>query len=191
MQLAIYNQLKARISTLQSLKYVALWNNQFEREDVNVAFNYPCCFIEFADSQYVDNLGGQQIGNLTVNLHLGFESYKTEDTSILQLKQDLNTLVHMWSTPNNTKFLRRMEVQSVDHTNVQEFIISYGVSGFDYSAMNGPTTEAIIDTLITNNSPQIDNDVIRSGSIPEAVALASELGYILTTETGYTLIIQQ
>ena len=40
MQLAIYNQLKARISTLQSLKYVALWNNQFEREDINIPFNY-------------------------------------------------------------------------------------------------------------------------------------------------------
>jgi hypothetical protein len=136
-------------------------------------------------------LGGQQIGNLTVNLHLGFESYKTEDTAILQLKQDLNTLVHMWSTPNNTKFLRRMEVQSVDHTNVQEFIISYGVSGFDYSAMNGPTTEALIDTLITNNSPQIDNSVIRSGAIPDSVILSSELGYELLSESGYKLVIQQ
>jgi hypothetical protein len=46
MQLAIYNQLKARIETLTALKYVALWNNQFEREDINIPFNYPCCFIE-------------------------------------------------------------------------------------------------------------------------------------------------
>jgi hypothetical protein len=84
-----------------------------------------------------------------------------------------------------------MEVQSVDHTNVQEFIISYGVSGFDYSAMNGPTTEANIDTLITNNSPQMEDDVIRSGAIPDSVILASELGYELLTESGYKLVIQQ
>ena len=88
MQLAIYNQLKARISTLQSLKYVALWNNQFEREDVNVPFNYPCCFIEFPAADYIENLQGQQQGTMTIALHLGFESYKTEDTDILQLKQD-------------------------------------------------------------------------------------------------------
>jgi hypothetical protein len=191
MQLAIYNALKARISTLQSLKYVALWNNQFEREDVNVPFNYPCCFIEFASADYIENLQGQQQGTLSIALHLGFESYKTEDTAVLQLKQDLNALVHNWSTPYNSRFLRRSEIQSVDHTNVQEFIITYTLQGFDYSASSLPTTEALVTTLITNNAPQLEDDTIRSGAIPEAVALASELGYILTTETGYNLIIQQ
>ena len=191
MQLAIYNQLKARISTLQSLKYVALWNNQFERENENVAFNYPCCFIEFPSADYIENLQGQQQGTLSIALHLGFESYKTEDTAVLQLKQDLNALVHNWSTPYNSRFLRRSEIQSADHTNIQEFIITYTLQGFDYSASSLPTTEALVTTLITNNAPQLEDDTIRSGAIPEAVALASELGYELTTETGYTLIIQQ
>jgi hypothetical protein len=191
MQLAIYNQLKARISTLAALKYVALWNNQFEREDVNVPFNYPCCFIEFPSADYIENLQGQQQGTLSIALHLGFESYKTEDTAVLQLKQDLNALIHGWSTPYNSKFLRRSEIQSADHTNIQEFIITYTMQGFDYSAMDGPTTEALVTTLITNNAPQLEDDTIRSGAIPEAVALANELGYTLTTETGYKLIIQQ
>ena len=191
MQLAIYNQLKARISTLQSLKYVALWNNQYEREDVNVAFGYPNCFIEFPAADYIENLQGQQQGTMTISLHLGFESYKTEDTDILQLKQDLNSLIHGWSTPYNSKFLRRSEVQSNDHTNIQEFIITYTMQGFDYSAMNGPTTEANVNTLITNNSPQLDNAIIRTGFIPNAIVLASELNYELTTESGYKLIIQQ
>jgi hypothetical protein len=191
MQLAIYNALKARIETLATLKYVALWNNQFEREDVNVPFNYPCCFIEFASADYIENLQGQQQGTLSIALHLGFESYKTEDTAVLQLKQDLNALVHNWSTPYNSRFLRRSEIQSVDHTNVQEFIITYTLQGFDYSASSLPTTEALVTTLITNNAPQLEDDTIRSGAIPEAVALASELGYTLTTETGYNLIIQQ
>jgi hypothetical protein len=191
MQLAIYNALKARIETLAALKYVALWNNQFEREDVNVPFNYPCCFIEFANADYIENLQGQQQGTLSIALHLGFESYKTEDTAVLQLKQDLNALIHGWSTPYNSRFLRRSEIQSVDHTNVQEFIITYTMQGFDYSASSLPTTEALVTTLITNNAPQLEDDTIRSGAIPEAVALASQLGYQLTTETGYTLIIQQ
>jgi len=191
MQLAIYNQLKARIETLAALKYVALWNNQFEREDVNVPFNYPCCFIEFANADYIENLQGQQQGTLSIALHLGFESYKTEDTAVLQLKQDLNALVHNWSTPYNSRFLRRSEIQSFDHTNIQEFIITYTLQGFDYSASSLPTTEALVSTLITNNAPQLEDDTIRSGAIPEAVALASELGYTLTTEIGYNLIIQQ
>jgi hypothetical protein len=191
MQLAIYNALKARISTLQSLRYVALWNNQFEREDVNVPFNYPCCFIEFPAADYIENLQGQQQGTMTIALHLGFESYKTEDTDILQLKQDLNQLVHGWSTPYNSKFLRRSEVQSADHTNIQEFIITYTMQGFDYSASSQPTTEANVNTLITNNDPILDNTIIRTGVIPDAVVLASELGYQLLSEQGYQLIIQQ
>lgn len=191
MQLAIYNALKARISTLQSLKYVALWNNQFEREDVNVPFNYPCCFIEFPAADYIENLQGQQQGTMTIALHLGFESYKTEDTDILQLKQDLNQLIHGWSTPYNSKFLRRSEVQSNDHTNIQEFIITYTMQGFDYSASSLPTTEADVNTLITNNSPQLDNAIIRTGFIPNAIVLTSEAGYKLLSEQGYQLIIQQ
>ena len=191
MQLAIYNQLKARISTLQSLKYVALWNNQYEREDVNVAFGYPNCFIEFPAADYIENLQGQQQGTITIALHLGFESYKTEDTDILQLKQDLNQLIHGWSTPYNSKFLRRSEVQSNDHTNIQEFIITYTMQGFDYSSSSLPTTEANVNTLITNNSPQLDNAIIRTGFIPDAIVLASELNYELLSEQGYKLIIQQ
>ena len=191
MQLAIYNQLKARISTLQSLKYVALWNNQYERENENVAFGYPNCFIEFPAADYIENLQGQQQGTMTIALHLGFESYKTEDTDILQLKQDLNQLIHGWSTPYNSRFLRRSEVQSADHTNIQEFIITYTMQGFDYSASSAPTTEALVATLITNNDPQMEDDIIRSGYIPDAVVLASELGYELLSEQGYQLIIQQ
>ena len=191
MQLAIYNQLKARISTLQSLKYVALWNNQYERENENVAFGYPNCFIEFPAADYIENLQGQQQGTMTIALHLGFESYKTEDTDILQLKQDLNQLIHGWSTPYNSKFLRRSEVQSNDHTNIQEFIITYTMQGFDYSSSSLPTTVADVNTLITNNSPQLDNAIIRTGFIPDAIVLASELNYELLSEQGYKLIIQQ
>ena len=189
MQLSIYNDLKQRISTLAALKYVALWNNQFERENVNVPFGYPCCFIEFADTTYVDDLNLRQRGTLQINIHLGFESYKTEDTDILQLKQDLNELIHGWSTPNNTKFLRRSETQNFDHTNIQDYIISYQVTGLDVTSVNLPTVDADVNTLVLNVDPIIDNTTIRTGFIPDDIALATEEGTILMTESSYDLII--
>ena len=191
MQLAIYNALKARIETLAALKYVALWNNQFEREDVNVPFGYPCCFIEFADTSYVDDLNLRQRGTLQINIHLGFESYKTEDTDILQLKQDLNELIHGWSTPNNTKFLRRSETQNFDHTNIQDYIISYQVTGLDVTSVNLPTADATVSTLILNVDPIIDNNTIRTGVLADDVILSTEDGFEITTESGYELVIQQ
>lgn len=192
MQLELYNALKAQIETLTELKKVGLWNNQFERENVNVPFGYPCCWIEFADIQYTDYLKGEQQVTMNVNLHLGFESYKTEDTAILTLKQQLHAKVHTLSVGNYwTKLLRRGEVQNFDHPNVQEYIITYAVSGKDYSVLTLPTTVATVDTLNTNNAPVIDNDEIRTGVLPDSVLLTTEDGYVLASELGYQLVIQQ
>ena len=132
MQLEFYTALKARIETLTSLKKVGLWDNQFEKENVNVPFLYPCCWIEFADITYSDYLKGVQQYSMNVNLHLGFESFKTEDVDILQLKQDLHLIVHTFQADFNTKMLRRAEVQNFDHTNIQEYILTYETSGKDY-----------------------------------------------------------
>lgn len=192
MQLELYNALKAQIETLTSLKKVGLWNNQFEREDINVAFGYPCCWIEFADIQYSDYLKGEQQVSMNVNLHLGFESYKTEDTAILTLKQQLHAKVQCLSVGSYwTKMLRRSEVQNFDHPNIQEYIITYAVSGKDYTTVTLPATQVQVDTLITNNDPVIDNPVVRTGVIPETSVLSTESNYIIATETGYQLQIQQ
>jgi hypothetical protein len=191
MQLALYNALKTRLEAVTALKYVALWNNQFEREDVNVSFNYPCAFIEFTDISYVDDLQLRQRCSMTVNIHVGFESYKTEDTSILTLKQTINKALHGKSLPNITKMLRRSETQNFDHTNIQEYIIGYEITGLDVESLDLPTTEAQIDTLDLNVDPQIINFNIRTGSIPESIVLSTETNNELLTESGYELIIQE
>jgi len=191
MQLALYNALKTRLEAVTALKYVALWNNQFEREDVNVSFNYPCAFIEFTDISYVDDLQLRQRCSMTVNIHVGFESYKTEDTSILTLKQTINLALHGKSLPNITKMLRRSETQNFDHTNIQEYIIGYEITGLDVESLDLPTTEAQIDTLDLNTDPQIINFNIRTGVIQESIVLSTETNNELLTESGYELIIQQ
>ena len=157
MQLALYNVIKARLEAITDLKYVALWNNQFEREEENVPFNYPCAFIEFTDINYVDDLNLRQRCNMLVNIHIGFESYKTEDTSILTLKQTINAALHGKSLEDQARMLRRFEMQNFDHTNIQEYIIGYAVSGLDISTMNLPTTEATIDTIDITISPQMES----------------------------------
>jgi hypothetical protein len=191
MQLALYNALKTRLEAVTALKYVALWNNQFEREDVNVSFNYPCAFIEFTDISYVDDLQLRQRCSMTVNIHVGFESYKTEDTSILTLKQTINKALHGKSLPNITKMLRRSETQNFDHTNIQEYIIGYEITGLDVESLDLPTTEAQIDTLDLNVDPQIINFNIRTGVIQESLVLATESNNEILTEIGYELIIQE
>lgn len=125
-QLIIYNKLKEKLSLIQGLKHVALWNNQFERENEENAFLYPCCFIEFNNSNFVDlTLGVQQFDSI-ITLHLGFESYKDEDTFILQLKQDVYKAIHtLQCGVSASKLLRVDERQNFDHDNVQDYQMDY------------------------------------------------------------------
>ncbi len=180
MQLELFNALKTQIETLTSLKYVALWNNQFMRENENVSFGYPCCLIEFTNITYTELLQGVQRFDMVVNLHIGFESYKTEDTQILQLKQDVHAKVHYFQQGLNTKMLRRSESQNFDHGNVQEYIIGYAVTGKDVSVNKLPDTDATVTTLIVNSS-LVD-------AIGENTGIATETNYVLATESGYALI---
>jgi hypothetical protein len=177
MQLEYYTALKARVETLTALKKVGLWDNQFEREPVNVPFLYPCCWIEFTDIVYSDYLKGVQKYDMIVNFHLGFESFKTEDIEILQLKQDLHNVVHTFQSDYNTKLLRRGEVQNFDHTNIQEYILSYETSGKDY--FTDPLVPAQIDTLILNTT--------LSPTAPELRLLESG-DYRLLENNGFRLL---
>jgi hypothetical protein len=102
---------------------------------------------------------------MDVNIHIGFESYKTEDTAILTLKQNINAKLHTYSAVTSqyeTRLLRRSESQNFDHDNVQDYIITYRVTGKDFGVNNLPQTEAEVDTLTLINAPQISNTIIRT-----------------------------
>lgn len=168
MQKQLYIALKALLEAINGIKYVALWNNQFERENENVSFNYPCVFIEFADINYTELLKGTQQVDMTVNLHLGFESYLTEDLDVLTLKQTIYSAVHLFSSDDSngtsSRLLRRSETQNFDHNNIQEYILSFACSGKDYTMVTGPQTPATVDTIILTIDPEITNHVINTAS---------------------------
>jgi hypothetical protein len=168
MQLEVYTAIKARLITYKTslgLKTIGLWNNQFEREKENVAIDYPCVFVEFANIAYEDLLNGSQRYDMDVNIHIGFKSFKTEDTAILTLKQSINAILHTYSSSTSqyeTRILRRGESQNFDHDDIQDYIITYHVTGKDFGVDNLPQTDAEIETLNLINAPQITNFVIRT-----------------------------
>ena len=170
MQLEIYNTLKTRLDTLVTsgdLKIVGLWNNQFDREKENVSFGFPCCFIEFINTTYTDQTQGVQSYEMDVNIHIGFKSFATTDTTILTLKQTVNAILHTYSAAGmlyETKLLRRSETQNFDHDNVQDYITTYHISGKDFGVNNLPDTDATVDTLTTTLDPIITNFDIRTAS---------------------------
>ena len=97
----LYTEIKTELEAITGIKYVRLWNNQFERENVNEAFRYPCCLIEFEPTECRDLLNGVQQYDFVVCIHLGFESYKTEDIDKLfeEIKTNLVSFIHTVITP--------------------------------------------------------------------------------------------
>lgn len=145
-QLVVYNKLKEVLSQVQGLKTVGLWNNQFERENVENAFLYPCCFIEFNNENFSGLTQGVQQFDSIITLHLGFESYKDEDVFILQLKQDVYKAIHtLQCGVSASKLLRVDERQNFDHDNVQDYQTDYKTTIKDADA--SPTYLTATPTL--------------------------------------------
>lgn len=133
----------------QSIKTVRLWRNDLERESVEKPFLFPAVFIEFLPSAFMESASkGYQTVDMTVRLHICFESYKDEDTDILALTQAVYSKLQLKSYGTWGAMKRRNEEQNFDHTNVQDYIQDYLVAqGKDFYADQRPSTDAQVDTI--------------------------------------------
>jgi len=132
-KLTLYNGIKADLEAITGIKHVALWRNQLERENEEQPFLYPAIFVEFLPSNYQDkgNKAQSQQYDLTVRLHICFESYEDEDTTILTLVDSVWQTVHKKQYGVFGQLLRRNEEQNFDHSNIQDYIQDYATLGND------------------------------------------------------------
>lgn len=134
----------------QAIKTIALWRNQIERESEEIPFLYPAVFIEFLTSNYMESSSkAYQSLELTVRLHICFESYLTQDLDVLKLTQAVYSAMQFKQYGMFGVMKRRNEEQNFDHNNVQDFIQDYSVgTAKDFIADQRPSTPATIDTII-------------------------------------------
>lgn len=145
-KLTLYNGIKADLEAITGIKHVALWRNQLERENEEQPFLYPAIFIELLPSNYQDkgNKALSQQYDLTVRLHICFESYEDEDTTILTLVDSVWQTMHRKQYGTFGNLLRRNEEQNFDHSNIQDYIQDYQTLGND-----NKTTDLIQHTATT------------------------------------------
>jgi hypothetical protein len=155
----LFSGLKTSLKAITGIKHVALWNNQIERENVEQAFLYPAVFIEFIPSEFKDELNKVQLIEMTVRLHICFETYKDEDIAIFDLTQSVYSAIHYNQYGNWDKVKRRNEEQNFDHPNVQIFIQDYETRGRDYDADSRPTTSATVDPDVTGVIVEIEDNL--------------------------------
>ena len=151
----IYNGIKLDLTDLsftktdnstERIKTVALWRNQIERENTEIPFLYPAVFIEFLTSNYMESSSKvYQMLDMTVRLHICFETYKTEDLDVLNLTQAVYSKMQLAQYGTSGAMKRRNEEQNFDHSNIQDFIQDYDIGkAHDYAADARNTTEATV-----------------------------------------------
>lgn len=158
MELALYTALKTHIlnemgTTLKG--GVRLFNNQFENENVENPFLYPIVLLQFQPIEFRELSVGVQQFEMTVTTHLGFESYKDEDTDILTLKQQLYSVVNRFrgGDLNISRLLRVAERPNFNHPNILSYETDYSCTGKDF------TTDTRPATAVTPVSPVIQAQI--------------------------------
>lgn len=157
-KLDLYNGVKADLETVSitssagnamSFREIALWRNSQVNEKKEIPFNYPACFIEFLQSDYMELSNGLQSFNLTVRLHICFKSFETEDTDILKLTDAVYGKIQLKQYSTYGKMKRRNEEQNFDHDQVQDYMQDYWIGNAnDFGAVN-TNTATLNNTNIT------------------------------------------
>lgn len=154
MEKEIYTYIKEQINEqLPEILTVGLFNNQFQRLSADKvkqnSFGFPAVFIEFGKSNFRDLSQGVQEFDLTITTHLGFESYKNEDTDILDLKQELYFVMQRLQTGYFSRLSRVAESQDFDHDNTQVFTTEYETYSKDYTKDIRNTTQVTVTAETT------------------------------------------
>lgn len=164
----IYEGLKADLMTVSGVKKAGLWNNHLARENVEHAFLYPAVFVEFMDLNFTEQGRPRliQYYEMTVRLHICFESYKDEDFDVLDLVDKVWSKVQGKTYDNSSALLRREEAQDFDHPNVQVYTQDYFVR--DIECVEGLGGLQEIGDLDPNNAtldPVVTGDIIDKGDL--------------------------
>lgn len=154
----LYTGIKTDLATIATtkangdamvFKTIQLWRENLINENIEQPFLYPACFIEYLTSDYMELSGGLQSFDLTVRLHICFESFKDEDTDILRLVDAVYAKMQLKQYSTYGKMKRRNEDQNFNHDMRQDYMQDYWIGkANDFGAVD-TTTAVLNDTNVT------------------------------------------
>jgi len=133
----LFNDIKSRIADrVPEIKTFGLFNNQFNNEKNVNAFQFPCVFLEFGNIGWLSQSKGIQQGETLIRLHIGFETYKTDNNSnridqsnseigFLDLVSKIHVAINGFDGEYFNPLLRVSEQQNTDHDNVLVWVAEY------------------------------------------------------------------
>ena len=170
----LYINIREQLETIvPDLLYVRLFNNQFEKSNndneagnTEQAFPYPCAFIEFpGENQPISSSLGSKRLDVTVRIHIGFESYDLEDTYVFDLAGKVKDCLDMWQSSVNGAMTYNAQRMDANHSNVYIYTIDFKCTYYDESnySRDKLIPKATATTIVPTVNLIIDNPIIRTG----------------------------
>lgn len=137
MNTAHFVGMKTLLKAIPAVKYVKLFKNQIEHSNRKEhadqdPVTYPCALIEYESADYKSlGVGGtfQQLDVGMVRIHIGFESYKEEDTAALDLKEAVINALINYENGNYGKLQLVKETPDKDFNNIQDYVVEFKFGG--------------------------------------------------------------
>lgn len=160
---SLYEDIREQIEDNTSVTFVRLWNNQIQlsEDGQQIPFPFPACFIDFPLIEWAQRGKGTQNSDLTIRIHICFESFHTdkneEDLALFDLREEVYLALQDFKPTNAGKLLRISEQTDTRHSNIYHWIMDFTTTYMDSVAQyprGGVTAE--IETLTINKDLIID-----------------------------------
>lgn len=170
---ALYQSLRARVETLPEIKWVRLFNDQFNKsnnddtaQNTEDAFPYPCVFIEFPEDNAPSSSGfGAKRLDVLVRIYIGFESYKLDDLAVFDVALAVQQCLEGYKENGFTDLTYEAQRMDYDHNNVYIYQFDFRTQWSDeslYTKRNDIAAPSNL-TLDVTMDLDIDNIIIRTG----------------------------
>jgi len=153
----IYLELAQKLSNINGIEWVDLWNNQVTNLDQEHPFPAPAVFLAFRSNNAKDLGEKMQDVTLMVDIFLFYETFadsyhgafNQEDAlRFLSLQKEINKILHA-SQGNHYSGMRRVGFSPVDTGDAGNlYTINYQCQMIDKSAMNAVETGSFNDISV-------------------------------------------
>ena len=166
----------------RSIETVGIWNNQFDRESEEIAFNFPAIFIEFASIPWTTTnqqpiRSGSNASNISkeqkapgtlLTLHCGFSELDNATDSFPIIEPILEKIyfaIQGVEVNHATALLRGEERQDTEHSRVIDWQIDFSTMLIQAGQADSDLTLIPADTLILETTEDLDIEPTTKGDI--------------------------
>ncbi len=162
----VFIDIKTKIEEITSINLVTAFNGQYFNTQKEQGYNYPIALIEFANIEYVQQPKQVQKFDANCIIHIVYNSYEFEPLGFYDVRDLIFLKLQGFKPENCSEMYRVSEIADTDHDALYIYKVDFKISGIDIVAnTDNNLISHTVTTLATTKDLEIDNNIIRTGTI--------------------------